>query len=108
MARERPGYVMGDDAAYIKPRLIPDYQLMARDDSGGMEWDAYTQEFGDGGFVTGQKKHLSVSGAEDDDLVQDEIDAGARWKSWDKKQGLPSQNADKEQASAKTRKLIKE
>lgn len=59
-------YLSGEDASYIKPKLIPDYELLPRDDSGGPEWDAYTQEFGDGGYVTGDKAHLSARGGMDD------------------------------------------
>lgn len=51
----------GGDAATMKPRLIPDDELHGRDDSGGLYFDAYTQQFDDGGYVTGgNKPHLSV------------------------------------------------
>lgn len=63
----------GRDAAYIKPRLIPDYELLPRDDSGGPEWDPYTAEFGDGGYVTGEKAHLSARGGRDDPEMRDEV-----------------------------------
>jgi hypothetical protein len=54
---------MAKDAAEMKPRLMPDYVLLGRDDSGGPEWQPRTAQFGDGGFVTGgAKAHLSVSG----------------------------------------------
>lgn len=59
----------GSDASYIEPRLIPDYELLGRDDSGGPDWQPRTAEFGDGGMVTGAKKHLSARGGEDDELV---------------------------------------
>lgn len=68
MAREgfKPS---GKDAAVMKPRLIPDYELMPRDDSGGPDFQPYTAVFGDGGFVQGgDKKHLSVSGGKGDPL----------------------------------------
>jgi len=52
----------GRDAAVTRPFLIPDYELLPRDDSGGPEWMPYTQEFGDGGYVTGPKAHLSPDG----------------------------------------------
>lgn len=65
------GYLSGEDAAYIKPKLVPDYELLPRDDSGGPEWDAYTQEFGDGGYVIGDKEHLSAHGGEDDPESKD-------------------------------------
>lgn len=60
------------DAASIKPKLIPDYELQGRDDSGGPEFDPYTQSFGDGGRVTGAKAHLSASGGSDDKMDGDE------------------------------------
>ena len=57
------GKITGSDAAYIRPKLIPDYELLPRDDSGGPDFDPYTQEFGDGGFVQGQdeKHHLAAT-----------------------------------------------
>lgn len=56
-------WAAGSDAAYIKPKLIPDYELIPRDDSGGIDWDPYTAEFGDGGYVRGgDKAHLSAKG----------------------------------------------
>lgn len=54
----------GRDAAEMAPRFIPDYNLLGRDDSGGGDWQPYNAQFGDGGFVTGSKKHLSVSGGD--------------------------------------------
>lgn len=68
------GYLSGEDAAYIKPKLIPDYELLPRDDSGGPEWDPYTAQFGDGEFKTGEKAHLSARGGSDDELDDDEQD----------------------------------
>lgn len=68
----------GSDAAYIKPRLIPDYALQGRDDSGGPEFDPYTQAFGDGGVVTGAKAHLSASGGSDDPMDGDELSDAKR------------------------------
>lgn len=66
----------GSDAAYIKPKFVPDYELHGRDDSGGPEWVPYTQQFGDGGYVTGDKAHLSARGGmtdqEEGGLVSDE------------------------------------
>lgn len=63
MAKE--GYSSGSDAAYIKPKLVPDYELLPRDDSGGPEFDPHTANFGDGGNVTGAKAHLSASGGKE-------------------------------------------
>ena len=65
------GYLSGEDASYIKPKLIPDYELLARDDSGGPEWDPYTQEFGDGGYVTGEKSHLMARDGSDDEMAEE-------------------------------------
>ena len=72
------GKITGSDAAYIKPKLIPDYELLPRDDSGGPDYDPYTQEFGDGGFVQGEneKHHLAATPggehAEEEDELSDE------------------------------------
>lgn len=52
----------GLDAALTRPFFIPDYELLPRDDSGGPEYAPYTAEFGDGGYVTGPKEHLSPRG----------------------------------------------
>lgn len=67
------GYMTGNDAAYIKPKMIPDEELVARDDSGGPDFDSYTQQFGDGGFVTGDKAHLSASGGSEDTFKGSEV-----------------------------------
>jgi hypothetical protein len=64
-------YLSGEDAAYIKPKLIPDYELLPRDDSGGPEWQPYSAEFGDGGYVIGNKAHLMARGGEDDPMGED-------------------------------------
>lgn len=63
----------GRDAAEMKPRFIPDYELLGRDDSGGIGFEPYTAEFGDGGRVTGAKAHLSVRGGEVDAMEKDEV-----------------------------------
>jgi hypothetical protein len=62
----------GSDAAYITPKFIPDFELQGRDDSGGPEFQPYTAAFGDGGYVTGAKAHLSASGGSDDGTNNDE------------------------------------
>lgn len=69
---------MARDAADMRPRLMPDDALLPRDDSGGPEFTPYTQEFGDGGRVTGTKAHLSVSGGSSDRKKGDEIDRSER------------------------------
>ena len=58
-------YASGSDAAYIKPRFIPDDELHARDDSGGPGFKSPTADFGDGGRVTGPKAHLNAKGGSD-------------------------------------------
>lgn len=64
--RDGPGYATGRDAAYIKPKFVPNEQLRARDDSGGPDFEPYSAEFGDGGEVTGgSKSHLSARGGDD-------------------------------------------
>lgn len=73
--RSMEGDPTGRDAAEVRPFLIPDYELLPRDDSGGPEWQPYTQEFGDGGYVTGPKAHLMASGGKDDPLDGDEQDS---------------------------------
>ena len=74
MAKESyKAWETGKDAAYIKPKLVPDFELLTRDDSGGPDYQPYTAEFGDGGFVTGEKAHLSAHGGKDDDEEGDEI-----------------------------------
>lgn len=67
----KEGYMTGDDAAYIKPKFVPNFQLMARDDSGGPEFDNYTAAFGDGEFKVGAKSHLSTSGGTEDAMEGD-------------------------------------
>ena len=71
MAKDR--VYNSNDAAGIKPRLIPDYELLTRDDSGGPDYQPYNAEFGDGGYVTGEKAHLSAHGGENDSDDGDEI-----------------------------------
>ena len=80
----------GSDASYIEPRLIPDYELLGRDDSGGPDFQPYTAQFGDGGHVTGQKRHLSARGGSDDDLDGDEQDSTARARSKNKGDDAPA------------------
>ena len=73
------GYLSGNDAAYIEPKLIPDYELLPRDDSGGPEFDPHSAQFGEGGYVTGEKSHLSARGVtSDDDLQNGEVSGAGR------------------------------
>ena len=74
MAKDRsgPGYASGRDAAYIKPKFIPNEELLGRDDSGGPDFDPYTAQFGDGGYVTGEKAHLSARGGREAEEEEDE------------------------------------
>lgn len=69
----------GRDAAETRPFLIPDFELLPRDDSGGPEWTPYTAEWGDGGYTTGPKAHLSPRGGMGGDKKRgDEIDRSER------------------------------
>lgn len=72
MAKE--GYLSGDDAAYIKPKFVPNTNLTARDDSGGPEYDPRTAQFGDGYEKEGEKSHLSASGGKSDPILGTELD----------------------------------
>src|SRR5271165_2662025 len=61
-----PPFSSGSDAAYIKPKFIPNNELLPRDDSGGQDYTPYTAQFGDGGYVTGgDKSYLSAHGGGD-------------------------------------------
>ena len=53
---------MGRDAAEITPKFVPTENLRGRDNSGGSDMAEleYTQEWDDGGKVTGPKAHLSA------------------------------------------------
>lgn len=83
------------DAAGIKPKLIPNYELMPRDDSGGPEWNPRTAEFGDGGFVMGEdeKSHLSAHGGGEHVREKTELSDKARTRESDRMTG--SYKADK-------------
>jgi len=74
MAKKEP-WASGEDAAYIKPKFVPNYELLARDDSGGPDYQPYTASFGDGGEVTGEKAHLSAHGGASDPDDGDEQDS---------------------------------
>lgn len=63
---------MGKDAAGIKPKLVPDYELLPRDDSGGPEFEPHTAAWGDGGKVTGPKGHLSATSGPEAAKTDDE------------------------------------
>ncbi len=68
------GYMRGRDASYIKPKFIPDENLRARDDSGGMGFHPHSGDWDDGGVVTGgAKSYLSAMGGSAD--VQSETDS---------------------------------
>lgn len=105
MAKQE-GYVTGKDASYIKPKLIPDYQLLARDDSGGPDYDPYTQEFGDGGYVQGEKAHLSARGGKNDDELLDEVSEDSRTAGYRKVAG--DKKAARSDIPASSRKYSKE
>ena len=71
-------YIAGKDAAYIKPKLVPDNELRPRDNSGGYDYRPYSATFGDGGLVTGSKNHLSASGGDDGDSLEAERATGRK------------------------------
>lgn len=77
------------DAAGIKPKLIPNYELMARDDSGGPEYDPHTAQFGDGGYVTGgdEKGHISAKGGTQHDAEGTELSDKPRTRGADNVSG---------------------
>ena len=87
--------ITGDDAAYIAPRFIPDYELLGRDDSGGPEFNSYTAQFGDGGYVTGDKAHLSAKGGKDDAMNDDEQADDLRAKGAEKALGQTNVDSPK-------------
>lgn len=94
----------GEDAASMKPRLIPDFELLPRDDSGGADWQPYNQEFGDGGYVTGPKAHLSVRGGKNDDLRGDEQDSTLKARDSKKNDA----NGDGDDANKRARRMARE
>lgn len=53
-------YNSGSDAAYIKPKFVPDDALHGPDMSGGPEMKPRHAEFGDGGEITNPKGYLST------------------------------------------------
>lgn len=85
-------YTSGKDASYVKPFLIPDEELRPRDNSGGIDWDPYTQQWDDGGYVTGSKSHLSASGGEDRESINAERGAGRRGSREDASYGAPHES----------------
>lgn len=50
----------GKDAAEIKPKFVPDDELLPRDNSGGADFKPRTAKFDDGGNVTGPKPALTA------------------------------------------------
>ena len=71
MAKDSTPWKSGSDAAYMKPRFVPNDKLQPRDDSGGPEDSPYTAAFGDGGFVTGEKSHLTTGMIDDNEMDLD-------------------------------------
>lgn len=65
------------DAATIKPKFVPNFALLGRDDSGGPEWQPRTAVWGDGGYAVGegQKGHLSPRGGGEPPLEGSEQDS---------------------------------
>lgn len=58
-------YNSGSDAAYIKPRLLPQEALHPIDDSGPPDMPKYHAEFGDGGKITNPKSYLMAGKSRD-------------------------------------------
>lgn len=54
--------ITGNDAAYIKPKLIPDAELLPRDNSGGLDYEPRNGAWGSGGDPVGPKASLSADG----------------------------------------------
>lgn len=88
MAKNERVY-MSKDAAGIAPKFVPNQNLMARDDSGGPDYDPHTGQFGDGGFVIGEKPHLGVSGGSEDAMEGTEISDKPRTRGYDNISGVP-------------------
>lgn len=103
MAKGKPGYMAGNDAAYIEPKFVPNYQLLARDDSGGPDWDPYSATFGDGQEKRGDKAHLSANANDPDDKMgpDGERDQSNRVKGYRKIAGS-DQASDMANAKAKS------
>lgn len=53
-------YNSGSDAAYIKPRLLPQEALHPVDDSCNVDTPVRYAQFGDGGKMTFPKSYLKV------------------------------------------------
>lgn len=106
MGGDREPWEGGNDAAGMEPKLIPDYELQGRDDSGGPDYDGYSASFGDGGFVQGEKAHLSVRGGKDDPEESDEQSERSRAKVANRDTGeAPDADVD---APAKSKKMQRE
>lgn len=96
------------DAAGIKPRLIPDAELLGRDDSGGPDYSPYTAQFGDGGYVQGEKPHLTWDdGGKEDPIDGDEIAQKQRLEVYDS-MFKSDTAASRKDVPAKSKKLAKE
>lgn len=96
------------DAAGIKPRFIPDAELLPRDDSGGPDWQPYTQQFGDGGYVQGQKPHLTWDdNGKEDEMDGDEISQEGREREF-KAQTKGYKRAERADMPARSKKEAKE
>lgn len=53
-------YNSGSDAAYIKPKFVPEDGLHGPDLGGGPDMKQRHAEFGDGGMITDPKGYLST------------------------------------------------
>jgi hypothetical protein len=66
------------DAASMKPKFVPDFQLLPRDDSGGYDYQPRTAQWDDGAEKVGEKAHLSVSGGKEESVRGTEQDSTSR------------------------------
>src|SRR5258708_28037378 len=100
-------YARGNDAAYIKPKLVPDFELLPRDDSGGPEWDGYTAEWGDGGYSVGEneKGHLHTDAGRQHPQAEDEVSAEPREKAAKRAEGIGTQSPPTPASSKRNAKL---
>lgn len=98
------------DAAGIKPKLIPNYELMARDDSGGPDWDPHTAEFGDGGFVVGEdeKEHLTAKNGGKHEREGTELADSMRTREYDKESGFRHPTKGKNESTPRADKEAEE
>lgn len=103
---KKAGYLSGADAAYIKPKLIPDAELLGRDDSGGIDYQPYSAQWGDGEFKQGEKPHLSTGSGKEDRIEGDEISQDQRDEVYFN--NFKDNKANRKDVPAKSKALAKE